>query len=90
MNFKLSKEQCKYLKKDNITKFPNKSIKLITENKKKYLIVNLYKMNGNNNCTQIDFLDVLIDFKKAGWNFLGSMYPYIYFYKNKNIFNLFT
>lgn len=88
MKFELSKKQIKYLKNDDITIFPNNSIKLITytkDNSKKFLIINLYKLNGFNNCTQYDFLEVLKSFNEAGWKFFGSMYPYVYFYKNKSL-----
>lgn len=83
----LTKEQYNYLKKETIEKFPTNSIKIIKENNKKYLIINLNKFYNTNSITNIDFLNILIDYEKLKWKFLGSLYPYIYFYKNETLFN---
>lgn len=83
----LTKEQYNYLKKETIEKFPTNSIKIIRKNNKKYLIINLNKFYNTNSITNIDFLNILIDYEKLKWKFLGSLYPYIYFYKNETWFN---
>ena len=31
------------------------------------------------------FWKFLKSFNEAGWKFFGSMYPYVYFYKNKSL-----
>ena len=87
MSIILRSEQYKYLKKEKLEKFPNNSIKIIKENNKKYLILNINKFYKTNNTTNIDFLHILIEFKKLKWTFLGSLYPYIYFYKKETLFN---
>ena len=83
----LTKEQYNYLKHETIEKFPNNSIKIVKEKNIKYLVINLTKFYNTNNITNIDFLNILIEYKKLKWKFLGSLFPYIYFYKKENLFN---
>ena len=88
MAFKLSKNDINLLKNDDITKFPNNAAKIITYKKyknKKFLIINLSKLNDNIYYTNVDFLDLLLSYEEANWKFLGSLYPYVYFYKHNKV-----
>ena len=80
----LTEEQLNYLKKEEVSKFPKYSIQILNQNKKKYLIINLSKFSQT--ITKLDFLNILVEFKKLKWNFIGSLYPYVYFQKKENIF----
>ncbi len=89
MALKLTKDEIKNIKAENLELLPDGSIKIIKKFKKKYLIVNLKRLYNIHNCTQYDFLDIIEQYEKMGWHYMATLLPYIYFYKKKKIFNIF-
>ena len=83
MLYKLTKEQVKSLKKNEIKEdiFPQDSIKIYTKKRRKYLVVNLQRIYRRDIFTARDYIDLITDYEKAGWTYHSLILPYVYFYK---------
>lgn len=81
MGLKLTQEQYLQLQNNNISGFPDGSVKIINESDRDILIIDLRKMYNTNMCTKLEFLEIIKDYEKLGWKYYCVLQPYVYFHR---------